>query len=389
MKKARILYGLWLVIAAAYGIFSTDYYALTVLPFSILLPVFFGILTKRALRHVTVRLEASGSVQKGETADIRIYAKNGGFFPLDRVMLTLKGENLLTGETMLQKVRLGIPAKQEVSVDAQIREQYCGKMRISISRIQAFDPAGLLTFKKPCDVSDTILWRPHTFDTDLSISYGESMNLDSDEYSMRKAGFDPSETFAIREYRPGDSIRQIHWKLSEKMETLTVRDYGLPIQNTILLLLDTGMELGTKAVHPARMDAVMEAFLSFSQELAQQGIAHSIAWQNHEDGSFYLYEIGETDELLGLLSEILGAAAGEDPMSALGHYLEQTEQCDYAHVAILAVHGSPETRQIENSALVHEFLCEEAAAGQYQEGAKLVTSFTAETVMSDLAYAEI
>ncbi len=64
--------------------------------------------------------------------------------------------------------------------------------------------------------------------------------MDSDEYSMRKAGYDPSETFAIREYQPGDRIRQIHWKLTEKFDSLMVRDYGLPIQNTVLLLLETG-----------------------------------------------------------------------------------------------------------------------------------------------------
>lgn len=81
---------------------------------------------------------------------------------------------------------------------------------------------------------------PNTFGLQVEVVYGENAVLDAEEYSMSKAGFDPSETFAVREYRAGDHIHQIHWKLSEKLDGLIVRDYGLPVQNTILLLLETG-----------------------------------------------------------------------------------------------------------------------------------------------------
>ena len=109
---------------------------------------------------------------------------------------------------------------------------------------------------------------PNIFPMETQIAYGESTNMDSDEYSMKKAGYDPSETFAIREYQPGDRIRQIHWKLTEKFDNLMVRDYGLPIQNTILLLLETGY--AQDKPDPDCMDALAEALLSVSQELASQ-----------------------------------------------------------------------------------------------------------------------
>ena len=121
---------------------------------------------------------------------------------------------------------------------------------------------------------------PNIFPMETQIAYGESTNMDSDEYSMKKAGYDPSETFAIREYQPGDRIRQIHWKLTEKFDNLMVRDYGLPIQNTILLLLETGY--AQDKPDPDCMDALAEALLSVSQELASQQVVHSIGWQNHE-----------------------------------------------------------------------------------------------------------
>lgn len=37
-------------------------------------------------------------------------------------------------------------------------------------------------------------------------------------------GDDPGETYDIREYRSGDSIRQIHWKLSGKLDDIMIRE---------------------------------------------------------------------------------------------------------------------------------------------------------------------
>lgn len=54
-----------------------------------------------------------------------------------------------------------------------------------------------------------------------------------------RPGTDPSETFSIREYLPGDPIRQIHWKLSQKNDTTMLRELGLPVAEETLLLLDT------------------------------------------------------------------------------------------------------------------------------------------------------
>ena len=101
---------------------------------------------------------------------------------------------------------------------------------------------------------------PNTFGLQVEVVYGENAVLDAEEYSMSKAGFDPSETFAVREYRAGDHIHQIHWKLSEKLDGLIVRDYGLPVQNTILLLLETGYPEKSEEF-PSQMEKLVECLV--------------------------------------------------------------------------------------------------------------------------------
>ena len=57
---------------------------------------------------------------------------------------------------------------------------------------------------------------------------------------MSKRGYDATEVFDLREYQPGDSIRSIHWKLSEKFDTVLVREASDTSNYDILILFDAG-----------------------------------------------------------------------------------------------------------------------------------------------------
>ncbi len=52
-------------------------------------------------------------------------------------------------------------------------------------------------------------------------------------------GDDPGETYDIREYQPGDSIRQIHWKLSGKLDDIMIREKSFPVDDTVLILAES------------------------------------------------------------------------------------------------------------------------------------------------------
>lgn len=51
---------------------------------------------------------------------------------------------------------------------------------------------------------------------------------DSDEYATDRKGEDVSEIYAIREYRPGDSMKAIHWKLSARTKHWMVKEFSFP-----------------------------------------------------------------------------------------------------------------------------------------------------------------
>ncbi len=64
-----------------------------------------------------------------------------------------------------------------------------------------------------------------------------------------------NELFGIREYRPGDSLRRIHWRASARHGELVVREYEPPGLQTLTILVDPSPPTGDVADQIARIAA--------------------------------------------------------------------------------------------------------------------------------------
>jgi len=69
---------------------------------------------------------------------------------------------------------------------------------------------------------------------------------DADVYDDFQSGNDKSEVFDVREFREGDRMQSIHWKLSAKSEELLVREDSQPLACPLVFFLDN-QSLGEKA----------------------------------------------------------------------------------------------------------------------------------------------
>ena len=117
----------------------------------------------------------------------------------------------------------------------------------------------------------------------------EVQSPDSDTSSPDRRGSDLTEPFRLREYAPGDSLRQIHWKLSSKLDRLVIREPGMPAARTLLVFWD-------RSGDAAARDAQAEAVFSVCQSLSEQGYAYQLGWP--EGGTARFAEAGSTEELL-------------------------------------------------------------------------------------------
>jgi uncharacterized protein (DUF58 family) len=90
---------------------------------------------------------------------------------------------------------------------------------------------------------------------------------------VRRNRGEGTEFSQLREYRVGDSLRQIDWKASQRSHKLISRDYQHERNQQVLMLIDTGRRMLAKDDTLSHFDHVLNASLVVSYLALRQGDA--------------------------------------------------------------------------------------------------------------------
>ena len=160
---------------------------------------------------------------------------------------------------------------------------------------------------------------PDLMELRLNLPLRTGVSDDSDSYSQERPGYDFADTFQLRDYVPGDSAKQIHWKLSSKLDRLVVRDPGLPLERSVLLLWERRAE----SEAPQQASAMAEMVISLARELLRQGVRCCVAWNDAAGQDCALYELEDENDLYDMLPKLLSAPASSTLESVAELYLRQ------------------------------------------------------------------
>ena len=109
------------------------------------------------------------------------------------------------------------------------------------------------------------------------------------QQTLSKKGYDATEVFELREYQPGDSIRTIHWKLSEKFDTVLVREPSDTSSYDILVMFDAGLTSGEVTYEPDVLSGAVSAAAAVSEKLMEHKVPHYLGmWAGNK---IYLNQI--------------------------------------------------------------------------------------------------
>ena len=341
MWKTRLIWLLIVLAALSLYLFENNGGTRVILAAVVLLPVCSGAVLFLPPAHLSARLEVSPARRRGEAVPCRLILQNGAKLPLLSVRCEVQVRNLFTGEQGALGFSTALGAGQEAGTAFSVTPLHCGRLTVSVSGLWSVDTFGLFARKLPCDVVGTAMVGPETYPVELSLADTADFLIDSQRYSTQRPGYDPSETFRIREYVPGDPIRQIHWKLTEKADTVLVRDFGLPIVSDMLLLLET-TSVADAAIDLERMDAALDLFASVSRALILQDVPHTAGWQDSVSGDYQSVDIHSAEDLADLLDRILSAPLGRGDSTVCGCYGKNHLQCAYAHIAVFSSYAQPD-----------------------------------------------
>ena len=230
MAKRRIIYFLslicCLVFFLAYRLWFSWFALMTVL----CLPLFSLLMSLLAIFTAKLRTHLPHRLPLGTGQDFALLCDS--LLPPPPWRCKRVVQRPLTGEKWI------------ISKGDSLPTDHCGGLICTVEKPRIYDYLGLFRFYLKPAQPHTLLVYPLPIPTELP---------GLDKFRVRtyrpKWGGGFAENHELRQYVPGDSIRQIHWKLSAKTGSLILRQPMEPAHRRLLLQLDlcgTAAELDRK-----------------------------------------------------------------------------------------------------------------------------------------------
>ena len=271
MVGRRIVYGVALLAALALQIFYDGYLAQFLLICVIALPLLSLALSLRGVIGVHLELTPSASqLVQGESGQWQIAAHTRSFLPVARLTMVVTLENRLTGDRQRQRLKTS-GLSRGMARTLPMDTSHCGQLTCQLHRVRALDLLGLFAFPVSTPALVHALVLPQPAPTEDLPPLPQMPAGDS----LKWRGTPSIEDYDLREYRPGDPLRSIHWKLSSKHDSLVVREpvkTGLPQVAVIVDLFGDG----------DRLDQVLGRLWTVCLNLLGREIPHTIVWMDRD-----------------------------------------------------------------------------------------------------------
>lgn len=282
--KNRIVYLLVWMVTVYLGILYYSTALLGLAALESLLPVISAALLFITVRKIRITPYLPiGVAEKNQSVNLGIEVEVKSRIPIPRLQAKIMVRNGFypQGE---QVVLLGMAeSRAKTRLVTSVSGAQCGPLVMEICQVRAYDIFRLFSRKIPVTGRETLAVLPEYYTATLELQEGiRYFPAESEEYDKNKPGDDPSEIFQIREYRGGDRMQSIHWKLSARTDDLMVKEYSLPVGNPVVFFWDMMCRPGENY---GFLDEYIEAGLAISAGLLAAGCSHYAVWfdRNRQD----------------------------------------------------------------------------------------------------------
>ena len=278
MIKNRIGYVLVLILLFIGLVISGQSFLLGTLAVAAFVPFLSWLLLRRDATNISVSLGVESGGREGQDmpAHLSVHTKKP-LCSIRNLKVDLEIENRMFGIVDLVSVWMELPDRKN-RFDQSYFVAQCGEARIHCTKITGYDMMHLWqTEITPCpDVFTTIYPSRRKIRVEMA---GKSVGLSQDDGIMQnKKGQDVSEMFDLKEYVPGDDVRSIHWKLSEKTGHMMIRQGSRPMQFQMVIMPDLGYQVGQKEKTPVdEINAAVTIGNAIGEKLLALGIGFYLA----------------------------------------------------------------------------------------------------------------
>lgn len=301
MLKNRLCYLFVLLCTAVFFVCYNGYISMYVFWLSLALPLLSLLISLPGMITLRVTVFTPGEEQplrpaKAQAAPLHVAAVTRSVLPAGRARVLLRIKNRFTGEERRERLEFS-PSRQPQILEHKLSSATCGLITCEISKARAYDLLGLFWLPvRMKEESCQIIVQPNVYVPALGLGPKRSPDGDGDRFSQQRPGSDPTELFGLREYRQGDRLNRIAWKLSQKTGSLLVKEASLPVTDRVLLLADLSGQ-GLEA------DGVMDLLATLAHFLSASEAGFTIGFS--QGGLFRFMEISQPEETYPAIETVL------------------------------------------------------------------------------------
>lgn len=309
----KILYIVFLIMSAVFYPLYHDDLSFLLLVTLLIFPVFMGIILAVTVKRLKIKISGVPErVTRGEKLTIRVHVKNPMVIPVSSCVVNMLYRT--DGDKKFRRYSMSVPVKARSSevIVMNLTPEHCGTVECIIKHASVFDLIGLFSarIKLGTRFSCAVMPKELPFAAEDSLKGADSV---SGICTGTKTEGEPPDVAEMRDYRDGDRMNRIHWKLSSRSENFIVKEFSGHTTAHILAVPDLA---ACKKADEA--DRVLDVYASIMRSAVSCGVSADVMLKDAEDGEIKLQRAENAAELDGLLYRQVSALeyGGETSLTA-------------------------------------------------------------------------
>lgn len=305
MLRRKIVYLISLILIISINIMFEEYEPLVVLLIMIIVPVVIYIYTYVISKLISINIRTEDqTVARGDKIWFEVIVNNISIFPVPNVTVIVEYKYNNCKESMYKEFIVNAKGSGKTRIDGYMLMNYCGNLKIGIKKAYTYDVLKIVQRSIQTDDYDQIIVMPKLVEPDYyTLHTPDNSILDSQHYSKKISGKDASEIFDIRDYRDGDNVNRIHWKLSAKQDKFVVKELSMPINKSNVILVEL-FEGATKEQRK-NLDGVYEMAYAIGNFACIKEREFKLAFYSEEIKDLKVIEIASSDMLIQAMSLLI------------------------------------------------------------------------------------
>ena len=269
MHRNRVLYILFALGLLVFSIAYRSRISAVLLAAAAIYPLLAALAAFIASRTAQAEFAEKREVHPKETDfDLWICVRSRWILPLAPVELQCNLPDRDTGLFCAKRVYAAVPPLGRCRIAVSAMHRFRGSYIAEINRISVFDPLRLICISRKLKSETALVFLPRRLDIGELPAEARGENSANPVPLLQGEREDFSH---VREYKQGDIMQLVHWKLTAKLDDLMIKQFDEATEHKTAVVCDYAFEGTTPGAVMKQADAVIEAALAFALAAVKSG----------------------------------------------------------------------------------------------------------------------